>query len=92
MLVCPWGEDGAAALDTSSGLSFSSPSFPPASVVDSVGAGDTFNAAFFAALRSAAAPAKAVRVACEVAGAKVGRRGFAGLGEVYASAMRKEAG
>lgn len=40
---CAWGADGAAA--GVAGHSFSHDAFPPEQVVDTLGAGDTFNAA-----------------------------------------------
>lgn len=57
-------------------------------VVDSVGAGDTFNGAFVAARLRNATVGDALRVACVVAGAKVGRVGFSGLAYPDASALR----
>ena len=57
-----------------------SPAFPPARVVDTVGAGDTFNAALiFQVAGGNADVASTLRFACAVAGRKVGQRGFAGL-------------
>ncbi len=92
LLVFPWGDEGATALDSRTGKVFSSPAFPPSGgVVDSVGAGDAFNAALVAALRLGLPARTALRVACRVAGAKVGRRGFGGLAEVYSDALKEEA-
>ncbi|KAM4695209.1 ketohexokinase isoform 1-T1 [Discoglossus pictus] len=42
-LVCAWAEDGAAALGPD-GIVLRSASFPPETIVDTLGAGDTFNA------------------------------------------------
>jgi len=50
-------------------------------VVDSVGAGDTFNAAFIHATSSGGDTQKALHFACEVAGLKVAQVGFEGLHE-----------
>jgi ketohexokinase len=44
VLFCAWGEYGADAVDAD-GQYFHRDAFPPAALVDTVGAGDTFNAA-----------------------------------------------
>lgn len=44
VLVCAWAEAGAAALGPD-GILVRSKAFPPESLVDTLGAGDTFNAA-----------------------------------------------
>ena len=45
-LVIPWGDMGATGYDQGTGETTSSPAFPPLEgVVDSLGAGDSFNAA-----------------------------------------------
>lgn len=88
IVVCSLGDQGAIA--RRGDICWSSPAFPPAAVVDTVGAGDTFNAALiqslFAARREGVDIAEdaqvvetALREACRVAGAKVGMNGFAGL-------------
>lgn len=43
-LICAWGDRGAMAR-TPDGVIVQSPAFPPPKIVDSLGAGDTFNAA-----------------------------------------------
>lgn len=74
-----WGALGAFALDSLPGTCYFQPAFPPEAVVDSVGAGDTFIGASIYALACGAGPEDALRCACAVAGAKVGRVGFEGL-------------
>lgn len=44
VLVCAWAEKGADALGPD-GLIIHSDAFPPETIVDTLGAGDTFNAA-----------------------------------------------
>ena len=76
--VCAWGEAGAWALDRAGG-EHHSPAFAPPQVVDTLGAGDTFNAALIdARLRSADWPASLAH-ACRIAGAKCGREGLHGV-------------
>ena len=78
-LICSWGADGAWACERNGRL-YSSPAFPPPRVVETLGAGDTFNAGFIdACLRGQALPS-ALRAACRLAGRKCGQAGFAGLG------------
>ncbi|MCU0767095.1 MAG: PfkB family carbohydrate kinase [Gammaproteobacteria bacterium] len=79
LLCCAWGADGAWAVGEDGALHHS-PSFPPPSIADTVGAGDAFNAGFLdGVLRGFTLPA-ALRHACVVAGAKCGTEGFAGVG------------
>lgn len=44
VLICAWAEKGAEALGPD-GVVVHSDAFPPESLVDTLGAGDTFNAA-----------------------------------------------
>ena len=77
--VCAWGEAGAWALDRDGG-EYHSPAFAPPQLVDTLGAGDTFNAALIdARLRGEDWPASLAR-ACRVAGGKCGREGLHGIG------------
>lgn len=82
-LICAWGELGGVALDAD-GSVYNCPAFPPPNgVVDTIGAGDTFNGAIIASLNLGHSLEKALITACKVAGAKVGVRGFQGLQEVF---------
>lgn len=77
--VCAWGELGAFALDAKTGADYFQPAVKQARVVDSVGAGDSFNAATIHALASGADPELALRCGCAVAGRKVAQVGFESL-------------
>ncbi len=79
ILVVTWGEAGAWAF-TPDGASHHAPAFPPAAVVDTVGAGDTFNAGLIDAIVSGRPLPDALDAACRLAGRKVGQWGLDGLG------------
>jgi ketohexokinase len=77
-LICTWGEQGAYALNQK-GRFFSSPAFPPQRIVDTLAAGDTFNAGLIdAKLRNPDLPS-AIEAACRLAGKKCGQMGLDGL-------------
>ncbi len=78
MAVCAWGEAGAWALDAA-GRMVHSPAFVPARVVDTLGAGDVFNAAVIDRLAHGAGVDEALRQGCRLAGRKCGRPGLSGL-------------
>ena len=75
LLICSWGEDGAYALDRDGGLHHS-PAFPPSQVVDTLGAGDTFNAGVIDACLQGLQPPAMLRHACQLAGQKCGHPGL----------------
>jgi ketohexokinase len=78
--VCTWGEQGAAALDNG-GRMQRAPAEPPERVVDTVGAGDTFNAGLIDALVHGRHVDEALSAGTRLAGRKCGRMGLDGLGE-----------
>ena len=78
ILVLPWGERGAWALSKNNQL-LHSPAFPPIEVIDTLAAGDTFNAGLIHAMLSGRALADALVDACQLAGRKVGQYGLDGL-------------
>ncbi|MCU0936153.1 MAG: PfkB family carbohydrate kinase [Gammaproteobacteria bacterium] len=77
-LVCAWGEAGASALSPT-GEWLESPAFPPDRLVDTVGAGDVFNAACIDGLLGGLPLPEALVGACRLAGAKCGQLGLEGL-------------
>jgi ketohexokinase len=79
-LYCAWGESGGCAI-TDDGQVAESAAFPPERIVDTVGAGDVFNAGVIDGhLRGLTVPA-ILRHACRLAGFKCGRRGLAGVAD-----------
>jgi ketohexokinase len=78
MLVCPWGADGAYAIDEQ-GLLHHAPAVQISRVVDTIGAGDTFNAGIIHAGLNRYSIPESLRFANTLAGKKCGQRGFESL-------------
>jgi len=78
-LVCAWGADGAWAL-ARDGAVHHGPAHPPPNVVDTLGAGDTFNAGIIDARVRGLGWAKALDAANRLAGHKCGQVGLSNLG------------
>lgn len=78
LLSVAWAEEGAWAVEADGTLRHA-PAVPPPTVVDTLGAGDTFNAGMIGALASGRPLREALENACALAGRKVGRVGLAGL-------------
>lgn len=79
ILVCAWGEDGAWALAPGDRRRFDcvhAPAFNAGPVVDTLGAGDTFNAGIIDALCGGAMLEEALAHANRLAGSKVAREGL----------------
>lgn len=74
-IVVAWGESGAYGMDKAGTMSHS-PAFPPAQIVDTLGAGDTFNAGLIDAMARGLSQPEALRAACSLAGKKCGIPGF----------------
>ncbi|XP_036190991.1 ketohexokinase isoform X2 [Myotis myotis] len=77
-LVCAWAEKGADALGPDGQL-LHSDAFPPPRVVDTLGAGDTFNASVIFSLSQGKSMQEALRFGCQVAGKKCGLQGYDGI-------------
>jgi ketohexokinase len=73
-LACAWGEQGAWAKQGD--IILNSHAYPPKTVVDTIGAGDTFNAAFINAIINKLSLQQALGNACLLAGKKCGQLGF----------------
>lgn len=73
--VLAWGDAGAYALDRDGRL-IHSPAYPPPQAIDTLGAGDTFNAGIIDALLRDTALDGALRHACRLAGRKCGHQGL----------------
>ncbi|XP_019496202.1 PREDICTED: ketohexokinase isoform X7 [Hipposideros armiger] len=78
VLICAWAEEGADALGPDGRL-LHSDAFPPPRVVDTLGAGDTFNASVIFSLSQGKSMQEALRFGCQVAGKKCGLQGFDGI-------------
>ncbi|XP_054848079.1 ketohexokinase isoform X1 [Eublepharis macularius] len=77
-LICAWAENGADALGPDGQLVHSD-AFSPDTVVDTLGAGDTFNAAVILALSRGRPLHEAITYGCQVAGRKCGVHGYDGI-------------
>jgi ketohexokinase len=75
--ACAWGEQGAWAKQGD--IILNSKAYPPKVVVDTIGAGDTFNAAFINAMTQKTPLQQALNDACFLAGKKCGQLGFDSL-------------
>ncbi|NOQ94611.1 MAG: ketohexokinase [Methylophaga sp.] len=78
LIICAWGNQGAWALDLDKNIVHSS-AFPPSQLIDTLGAGDTFNAGLIHSLVMDIEPQKALENACQLAGHKCGQYGFVNL-------------
>ncbi len=75
---CTWGHQGAWAIDQQKQIFYSS-AYVPEQVVDTLGAGDTFNAALIDGLANNIELSLALAKACELAGRKCGQLGLTNI-------------
>ncbi|MEA3644171.1 MAG: PfkB family carbohydrate kinase, partial [Lamprobacter sp.] len=80
LLILPWGAKGAYALTEARELLFA-PAHPPETLVDTIAAGDVFNAAVIDALLQGAELAEVLERANALAGRSCGQLGIDGLSE-----------
>lgn len=75
-LICPWGKDGACALDRH-GNYFESPIFPCEKAVDTLGAGDVFaGSLLYSLIKDFDDVKEAIINGCKIAGYKCGFYGY----------------
>lgn len=77
-LICPWAEKGADAVGPD-GIILHSDAFSPEVIVDTLGAGDTFNASVICALSRGQSMQEALTFGCQTAGKKCGVQGYDGI-------------
>ena len=78
LLTAAWGPEGAWGIGTD-GTLHHAPAAPPPQVIDTLAAGDAFNAGMIDALASGKPLREALDSACRLAGKKVGQVGLDGL-------------
>jgi ketohexokinase len=78
LLSVAWGDKGAWAIEADGSL-FHAPAVPPPVVIDTLGAGDTFNAGVIGSLAAGRPLKESLEAGCRLAGRKVGQVGFDGL-------------
>jgi ketohexokinase len=77
LLTVTWGAEGAGGIEVD-GTLHHAPAAPQGPVVDTLGAGDTFNAGMVSALAAGRSLRAALDEACALAGRKVGQVGLLG--------------
>lgn len=75
-LICPWGIEGAIAVDNESDSHFAALAKISPKTVDTLGAGDTFVASTIYSLNQGNSLQESIEFGCRIAGAKVGFYGY----------------
>ncbi|XP_060789797.1 ketohexokinase-like isoform X2 [Neoarius graeffei] len=78
VLICAWAEKGADAMGPD-GTVLHSDAFSPEKLVDTLGAGDTFNASVIYSLSNGGSLQEALTFGCQIAGKKCGIHGYDGI-------------
>ncbi|XP_078365873.1 ketohexokinase-like [Oculina patagonica] len=81
--ICAWGEEGADGVGPDGEVKHSD-AYPPEKVIDTLGAGDTFNAGVIYSLCKGLSLQDTLNFACFLAGVKCGMQGYDGLGKAAA--------
>ena len=79
LLICTWGAKGAFAKHNN--LEYFSPAFHSTQAIDTIGAGDTFNAGFIHAQLKNLSTQDSLTYACKLSGLKCSQSGFTNLEE-----------
>jgi ketohexokinase len=74
IMSCAWGDSGADLY--AQGKIYHSSAYPPKIVIDTLAAGDTFNAAVINSLLLNQSPQTTINSACQLAGKKCGKKGL----------------
>jgi len=74
LISCSWGEQGAWLIQNNT--IFHSPAFIPDKIIDTIGAGDTYNAGLIHKLITNTPLNDAIEFACKLAGKKCSQSGF----------------
>jgi len=74
LLICTWGRHGAYAMQN--GQLYYTKAYQPAQIVDTIGAGDTFNAGFIHTYLANQDTQHALNIASQIAGKKCGMLGL----------------
>jgi ketohexokinase len=83
LVICPWGDQGAAYCIAGDKPEIETvEAFPPDKIVDSLGAGDTFDASVIHALSQGLDIRSSIRFGCKVAGGKLSVHGFTHVGQI----------
>lgn len=70
------------------GVTVQSPAFPPRQIIDTLGAGDTFCASVICSLSKGKSLQDSISIGCQIAGAKIGLKGFNNLSAIYENILK----